>query len=186
MPDIANLLKKDTTHVASLRTSAAEALKKVSPSPPEAQIAFLKELVKNPKEAEKFSKDPKQYTVDHGILLDPALVKFVTDSVLFDTVVDPSGAAVLGDAGLKDLIDMRAGIGGSRINPGTVANAAAVAAGAAVVMAAVAVVTMVVTLVRTQRPQDLVSLQGLGAKGVTLPGGNKFIAGGPVAAGRIR
>lgn len=149
----------------------------------EGQVAFIKELLKSPAETKKFMEDPKQYSVDHGVLLNPDVVKVITNQILFDAVLDDEFCATGGVHVTKDLVDLRGrlrpggirpiGPGGAPVNPA--ANAAAVAAGAAVAMAVVAVVTMVVTLVRAKRPQDLVSLQGLGSTGVLLPGNIRFV-----------
>lgn len=143
----------------------------VKASSTEAQVAFLKELMKNQEETDKFVNNPKQYSIDHGILFSQDVVKVITDAVLYDSVLDRDKIKDFGDNALQDLIDMRAGKPG-----GVKAIPAAVAAAAAVVMAVAAVVTMVVTLVRTERPADLYALVGLGEKGIILPNGRQFIA----------
>ncbi len=173
----ADKMTQDTLQNVSTR------LQNVKFTPVEGQIAFVKELIKQPAEAKAFMNDPKTYAVEHGILLNPDVIRSVVNQVMFDTVLDEELVSTVGQHAAKDIADMRAHlkpgklkvdvVGGGRYNP--VANAAAVAAGAAVVMAVVAVVTMVVTLVRATRPGDLVSLQGLGAKGVLLPGNQVFV-----------
>lgn len=182
-------LELDKATTAEEREKAIERLNNVRFTPVEGQVAFIKELVKQPDEARRFLEDPKRYAVEHGVLLNPNVVKKLNDQILFDVVLDEEFCGSVGPHATKDLIDLRSrlkfgstkikpvGPGGDPINP--VANAAAVAAGAAVVMAAAAVVTMVVTLVRTSHPADLVSLQGLGDKGVLLPGNQRFIARTP-------
>jgi len=157
-------------------------LEKVQFTPVEGQVAFIKEIIKTPDEAKIFLANPKQYAVDHGILIDPQVVKKVVNQVLFDTVLDEEFCGTAGIHVTKDIIDLRdrlkpggikpVGPGGDPVNP--VANAAVVAAAAAVAVAVVEVVTMVVTLVRAKRPADLVSLQGLGEKGIMLPGNISF------------
>lgn len=160
-----------------------ERLENVKFTPVEGQVAFIKELIKRPEETRRFLADPKQYAVDHGILVDPKVVKTVVNQILFDTVLDEEFCGMAGVHVTKDIVDLRdrlkpggikpIGPGGGPVNP--VANAAVVAAAAAVAVAVVEVVTMVVTLVRAKRPADLVSLQGLGTRGVVLPGDMRFI-----------
>ncbi|MFD0958010.1 hypothetical protein [Paenibacillus chungangensis] len=164
------LVAHDAEVIQPLRKEKLDRLDRVKASSVEAQLAFIKELVKNQESTKAFLKDPKKYAVDHGILLSPEVVKAISNAVIFDVALDEEVANTLGSHGLQDLIDMREG------KPtGVHANAAAVAAGAAVVAAAAAVVTMVVTLVRASQPADLVSLQGLGKQGIKLPGGKNFI-----------
>ncbi len=169
--NIGKLIRQDAEVIQPIRRQKLERLDKVKTSSVEAQVAFLKELMKNKEAADEFTKDPKQYTVEHGILFSPEVVKTITDVVLYDTVLGEEKIKDFGDNALQDLIDMRAGKPmGAKSFP------AAVAAGAAVVMAAAAVVTMVVTLVRMQRPGDLYSLSALGDKGIILPNGKQFIS----------
>lgn len=169
-------------------------LSSVKFSPLEAQIAFVKELIKRPEEAKALFADPKQYAIDHGIMMDPAVVQKIVNQVMFDTVLDEDFCRTAGVHVTKDLVDLRdrlkpggikpIGPGGDPVNP--VANAAVVAAAAAVAVAVVEVVTMVVTLVRAKRPADLVSLQGLGAQGITLPGNLRFINRAPAGIAAVR
>jgi hypothetical protein len=168
---VERLTMHDAEVVQPIRERWAQQLDRVKTSPVEAQIAFIKELVKSPEASAAFLKEPKQYAVDHGILLSPEVVKSITDAVIFDTALDQELVKKLGPHALQDLVDMRQG------KPtGVQANAAAIAAGAAAVAAVAAVVTMVVTLVRAKHPADLVSLQGLGAKGILLPNAGSFQA----------
>lgn len=165
------LISHDLEAIQPIRVKKATQLDKVKASPEEAQVAFIKELIKSPDSTNAFLKDPKQYAIDHGILLSPELVKSVSNTILFDVALDSNLTNKLGKNAIKDIIDMREG------KPtGVNANLAAVAAGAAVVMAVAAVVTMVVTLVRVSHPADLVSLQNLTNKGITLPNGRAFQA----------
>lgn len=175
MPDLKEEIKKlqenDNRTNQSDRSKAYRKLSKTKFAPVEAQIAFIKELTKSKTEADAFMKNPKQYAVDHGMLLSPDIVKKLTNQVLFDVGLDKTLTDQLGKYAHKDLIDMR------YQNPfGVRAFPAAVVAVAAVVAAAAAVVTMVVTLVRASRPIDLVALQGLSEKGILLPGNIKFNA----------
>lgn len=162
---------------------AKDRISKVQFTPIEGQVAFIKELIKRPEESRLFLDNPKQYSIDHSVLLHPDVVRTITNQVLFDTTLDEKFSEDMGKYVTKDIVDLRSrlkpggikpiGPGGDPVNP--VANAAVVAAAAAVVMAAAAVVTMVVTLVRAKKPEDLVSLQGLGSTGVILPGNQVFI-----------
>lgn len=167
----------------AMLVATRDRLSNVQFTPVEGQVAFIKELIKMPAEGKLFFADPKQYAVDHGVLLNPDVVRTVTNQVLFDTALDDDFCGTVGPHVTKDIVDLRdrlkpggikpIGPGGDPVNP--VANLAAVAAAAAVVMAVVAVVTMVVTLVRVKKPSDLLSLQGLGSKGVLLPGNQVFV-----------
>lgn len=178
---IGKLLAHDLKVVQPVRNVNSERLDRAKPTSIEGQIAFIKELVKNENEAKAFMKDPKKYSVEHGVLLSPEVVKAITNAILYDAALDDELIQKLGPHGLKDLIDMRQG------RPtGVQANAAAVAAGAAVVMAVVAVATLVVTLVRTSHPADLVSLQGLGQQGIKLPGNKAFVARDQIKAVNVK
>lgn len=185
MPDNFEIPKRiinyDAEIVEPIRRERLARLNQVNLAPVEAQVAFIKELVKSPEETKSFLKDPKQYAVDHGMLLSPEVVKTITDAVLIDVTLKPEVIESFGPNALKDLVDLREGTpSGVILREGTptgvVANAAAVAAGAAAVAAAAAVATAVVTLVRTSKPSDLYLLQGLGEDGITLPNGNEFIS----------
>ncbi|MFA9560475.1 hypothetical protein ACERII_24550 [Evansella sp. AB-rgal1] len=168
---IERLIAHDLEVIQPIREKNLERLEHVKPASVEAQIAFIKELVKSKEQSDAFIKDPKQYAIDHGVLLSPDVVQAITNAVIFDAALSEDLTKNLGPNALQDLIDMREG------KPtGVHANAAAAAAAAAVVMAVVAVVTMVVTLVRTTQPSDLVSLQGLGKQGIKLPQGQNFKA----------
>lgn len=109
----------------------------VTPSDPLLQVKFLKSVMEDAAEADKFVNDPETYSRDHNVILDPAVVKAVTDAVVFDPDLeeldpgtDPKVRAELESLG----------------SPGTVAAwpaavaavSAAVAAGAAVAQAACA------------------------------------------------
>jgi hypothetical protein len=153
--------------VIATRSNAKDAIAQVGASPVRAQLIFLKELAADKKEADAFIRDPKKYSVDHGILLDPNIVALVTQHILVEPIPVAILEAQLGKRAAADILTLRA--------PGNIAAfPAAAAAIAAVVMAAVAVVTMVVTLVRVQRPQDLVALRGIGPKGILMPSGQQF------------
>jgi hypothetical protein len=153
--------------IAETRQKAKDSVSRVGASPVAAQLAFLKGLAADKKEAEAFMKDPKKYAVAHGILFDPGVIELVTQHVLVNPIPIEQLTVQLGPAAAKEVLTLRA--------PGTTAAwPAAVAAIAAVVAAGAAVVTLVVTLVRSNRPQDLVALRGLGPQGITLPSGNKY------------
>lgn len=192
MPDNQTPVRKDLdAGTEKVLASVKSKLDNVQFTPVEGQIAFIKELIKSPAETRAFIAAPKDYAVDHGILLNPDVVRAVVNQVMFDASLDTALHTEIGPSASKDLIDLRdrlkpgglkpVGPGGDPVNPA--ANAAAVAAGAAVAMAVVAVVTMVVTLVRAKKPEDLVSLQGLGAHGVLLPGKQIFVNRGKALGG---
>ena len=103
---IKELLQKDAETVA-IRKKHAEALKKVEFSPIEAQIAFIKELVKDEAEAAKFLKAPKEYALEHNIRLAPETVEELLDSVIFNEDITDPLKDQLGANGLKDLVDLR-------------------------------------------------------------------------------
>lgn len=169
--DTKKLIRRDAEVVQPIRKQNLERLDKVKASSIEVQVAFLKELMKNQEEADEFMKDPKQYTIEHGIMFSPDVVKTISDAVLYDTVLDENKLKDFGENAIKDIVDMRAG------KPSDAKSfPAAVAAAAAVVAAVAAVVTMVVTLVRVERPADLYALAGLGDKGIILPNGKQFVA----------
>ncbi len=166
-----HFIKYDKDLIEAARKKDAETLDKVKFAPVEAQIAFIKELIKKPKEAEDFLRNPKKYTIEHGILLDPKVVKTIVNNIIFDASLDEKVVKEYDINSVRDIVDMREGnVSGPYAMP------AAVAAGAAVVAAVAAVVTMVVTLVRTKKPKDLIALQGLGDKGILLPGKTEFIS----------
>lgn len=165
---IERLKSHDIEAIESIRREKNDNLQKVKAAPVEAQIAFIKELLKNKAETDAFLRDPKQYAVDHGILFSPEVVKAISNSILYDVTLEPEMVNGLGEHALQDIVDMREG------RPVGVNSNAAVAA--AVVVAAAAVVTAVVTVVRTDRPADLISLSGLGRRGVVLPGGIDFVS----------
>lgn len=169
---IESLLKLDAESVQATRRKQIEGMKKITYSPVEAQIAFLKELSRDPVESEKFMKSPVEYAKAHGIVLDREVVKDITDSIYYDVEITDPVKERLGVNGLKDLVDMR-----KDAVTGTNANAAvAVAAGAAVVAALCAVVTAVVTLTRTSKVNtDLKHIKDI--KGtIRLPKGAVFKA----------
>ncbi len=163
------------------RDEAHQQLAKVQFTPIEGQVAFIKELIKLPAEAKKFLDGPKQYSIDHGVLIDPAVVQKVVAQTLFDVALDTEFADAAGPYVVKDIVDLRDRLGPGGIKPvigpggDPVSPTANVVAAAAVVVAVAAVVTAVVTAVRTKRPEDLVSLQALGGRGTLLPNNTMFI-----------
>ncbi|HEV7372568.1 hypothetical protein [Arenibaculum sp.] len=157
----------DNRVVARRRQNLTKTVKLAGASPVEAQIAFIKGLIDNPAEARKFTSSPKDYAVDHGVLLDPDVVREVANGLLFDVNVDGALMGKLGGRAAQDFLDMRS-------NASVAAVPAAVVAGAAVVAAAAAVVEAVVTVVRTSKISDLAALKGLGPNGIRMPGGGRF------------
>ncbi|WGW06001.1 hypothetical protein [Tropicibacter oceani] len=158
-------IETDARIVSPRLTSMARTVALAGSSPIEVQAKFLKGLIDNPSEARKFMESPKGYSVEHGVLLSPELVKTATDALLFDVNVDASKLGKLGAAATRDILDLR-------INNSLAAVPAAVVAGAAVVAAAAAVVEAVVTVVRTSKVTDLLALKGLGPNGIRMPGGD--------------
>ncbi len=152
------------------RAEFKELSKKVDFSPEEAQIAFLKELVKDKAEQETFLKSPKEYAEKHNIVLDPEFVQLTVDSVLFDVEITDPIRERLGENGLKDLVDIR-----GRYVPGATAlGPAAVAAGAACVAAVAAVATLVVTLTRSSKVDNISSIREVANGKIRLPKGREF------------
>ncbi len=193
---------------AEERKAVLAKLDKVQFTPLEGQVAFIKELVKFPEEASKFLENPKEYSVEHGVLIDPAIVQKVSEQVLYDVALDEEFANTVGPHITKDIVDLRNRL---KFGPGTIEpkpidvdpttplgplgpydpRVATVIAAAAVVVAAAAVVEAVVTVVRTKKTADLVSLQGLGENGTVLPRGEVFqdrtgIRGGAVLPNVVR
>ena len=157
----------DMRSIGGEREALKRSLKLAGTSPPEAQLGFLQGLVKDSREADAFMKNPKQYAVDHGVLLDPEIVKGTVDAMVFDANVPQDFLRKIGTKGTQALLDLRA------TNP-VGAVPAAVAAGAAAVAAGAAVVEAVVTVVRTSKVDDFLALKGLGPNGIRMPGGLPF------------
>ncbi len=151
-------------------TSAREAVKRVvslvGASPPEVQLAFLQGLTENKDEADRFQQDPVSYSREHGVLLDPEIVRTAVDVSVFDRGISPAMRDKLGPRALDAL-------GGLRTPGGEVAWPAAVAAIAAVVAAGAAVVSAV-TAVTKNNPADILAMKGLGPRGITMPGGGRY------------
>lgn len=160
-------LQSNLKKVIAVRSNVKDAIAQVGASPVRAQLMFLKGLAADKKEADAFIRDPKRYSVDHGLLFDPNIIELVNRHILVEPIPMDRLEAQLGKRAAADLLTLRA--------PGSInAFPAAVAAIAAVVMAAAAIVTMVVTLVRVDRPQDLAALRGIGPNGIRLPSGQQF------------
>ena len=72
----------------------SEVVQQVGPSDPVLQLQFIVELAKDKAKVDNFLNDPAQFIVRNNIVLDPVIVKYVTDYVLFDPLVpmpdDPS------------------------------------------------------------------------------------------------
>lgn len=163
--DITRRIAENSAKSMELSRKLSTTFKQVGSPPVEAQLAFLKGLVDNKVEADKFLKNPKEYCLKHGIVVSPEVTQLVVHNVINDKGVDPTIVTRYGDKVAGYILDLRA--------PGGQSNAWVVAA-AAVVVAVAAVVTMVVTLLRAQKPEDARVLVGLGQKGMLLPGGAKI------------
>lgn len=185
---IKELLQKDAETVA-IRKKHAEALKKVEFSPIEAQIAFIKELVKDEAEAAKFLKAPKEYALEHNIRLAPETVEELLDSVIFNEDITDPLKDQLGANGLKDLVDLRQMASGNN----ALVSASSVMAGAAVVAAVAAVATAVISATRSTKPSDLSAIRDISSKDpssirrdlnnsplIRLPKGKTFIQRDPI------
>lgn len=122
-------------------------------SPPEEQIAFLKKIMLNQKEYDKFLKAPEDYCGTHTppIILDPKIVEQVQRTVMFDAAIK-ADVAKYGIKAVKDMTDVRAQL--SLRGPGTAAWPAAVAAIAAIVAAAAAVVSAVTSVMKDRVALD--------------------------------
>lgn len=133
-------------NLALLRKNISR-LVKGKTSPPEEQIAFLKKVMLNQKEYDKFLKDPDGYcgTQVPPIILDPKVVEQVQRTVMFDAAIK-ADVAKYGKNAVKDLTDVRSQL--SLVGPGTAAWPVAVAAIAAVVSAAAAVVVAVTAVMK--------------------------------------
>jgi hypothetical protein len=160
-PGLVTRLEVDAQSVTSLRRQLKATVPVIGPSPRDIQVAFLKGLLQNPPEAAAFTKDPVQYSISHGVLLDPEVVQTVTNVLMFDSGISDRVLTTLPEAALQDILDLR--------SPGVAAWPAAVAAIAAVVGAAAAVVTAVTAVLKHQ-PEDIMALKGLGPDGIRIPG----------------
>jgi len=158
------ILDKDAS-LAQIRRKKYQAL---TASPVEAQVAFLKELSRDEDEIKKFMEDPRKYTSDRNITLDPETVKEIVDSTLIDIEFSDAVRAKLGENAIKDIVDMRADV-----ISGTRANVAAAAAVAAVVVMAA---TLVISLTRSNRTARLSELKNIRGTDIRLPKGATFKA----------
>src|SRR5690606_4923481 len=118
-----------------------------------------------PEEMRAFMDDPPRYSIEHGVLLAPDVVRTMVDTVLFGDAVTDRTVERLGPAAARELVSV-----GNPRSPA--AWPAAVSAVAAVVSAAAAVVSAVAALTK-HNAHDLIALKGLGPEGVTLPGGER-------------
>lgn len=150
--------------VASERATLERVVSLVGASPPDIQVAFLKGLAENPDERSSFMEDPAAYSINHGVMLDPALVRTMLDTRLFGEAITDRLVDKIGPLAVNDML-----VGGALGPGGVAAWPAAVAAVAAVVAAAAAVVSAV-TSVTKHNPGDILAMKGLGPKGVTIPG----------------
>jgi hypothetical protein len=148
--------------VGSERATLERLVSLIGPSPVDIQIAFLQRLSERPEEMRAFMDNPPRYSIEHGVLLDPAIVRTMVDTVLFGDPVTDRTVERLGSTAARELVSFG--------NPGSPAAwPAAVSAVAAVVSAAAAVVSAVAASTK-HSANDLIALKGLGPRGVTLPG----------------
>jgi hypothetical protein len=137
----------------------------VGASPIDVQVCFLEGLVGHPQEAEKFLNDPAKYTLEHGVVLDPQLVRDIVATVaLGDDASTLKGR--LSPGALRDVLSLR-----ERPNQGVMEGAATVAT----------VVTGAV-MAAAKTPKDLQRAKGLTTEGVRLPGGRTLRIPGDLRA----
>ena len=117
----------------------------INPSPVEVQVALLKELGQDQEAANAFTRDPRKYCADHGIMLSEELLKAVTDALVAEVALH----------GVSEICGGIATGGGVRALP--VIKAATVITGAVVSLKSALVVAEL-----GQRVIDLKSLKGPG------------------------
>lgn len=144
-----------------------EAVAWVGASPPDVQVCFLQGLVDRPDEAERFLEDPVGFARDSGVLLDPALVRDIVDTVVFGADLKERLGDRLSPGALRDIAYMR-----QQPNACVMAGAATVAAAA---------VSAVTAAVKTEALAEVARLKGLDKAGIRLPGGRVLKAPRDVA-----
>jgi hypothetical protein len=144
-----------------------EAVAWVGASPPDVQVCFLQGLIDRPDEAERFLEDPVGFARDSGVLLDPALVRDIVDTVVFGANLKERLGNRLSPGALRDIAYMR-----QQPNACVMAGAATVAAAA---------VSAVTAAVKTEALAEVARLKGLDKAGIRLPGGRVLKAPRDVA-----
>ena len=118
-------LEAANREAAATQENVARVVSIVGASPPEIQIQFLRGLAENRDEADRFMQDPTGYVREHGVLLDPAVVKTAVDFVAFDSRISPALVDQIGLRAIDQLVGMKTGIGGQVAWPAAVAAVAA-------------------------------------------------------------
>ena len=162
--ELDSLIESDANTVGKDRREQKRATKLVGSSPYEVQLKFLKGLMDNSTEADEFLRDPKQYSIDHGVLLDAEIVKDVLNSTVFDVNVSSELLDKYGIKGVDILLDMRKNCMACVSTSSTV-----------VYSAGDVVVEAVNSAFRGLRPEDLLAIKGLGPNKIRMPGGSKSI-----------
>mmetsp|Transcript_29159 Transcript_29159/g.56246 ORF Transcript_29159/g.56246 Transcript_29159/m.56246 type:complete len:266 (+) Transcript_29159:700-1497(+) len=136
---------------------ATRIVEMIGPSPTDVQVCFLEGLMNNPDEAEEFLKDPAGFSREAGVLLDPELVREISDVVLFGRDLETHLGDKLSPGALVDVARMRE-MPNKRMISDAASSAAATAKG-------------LVGSSGKINAKELMRVKGLDSKGVRLPGG---------------
>ncbi len=147
----------ETEAAAERWQAGVRAVEMIGASPTDVQVCFLEGLVTHPDEAAKFLEDPAGYSKEAGVLLDPRLVREISDVVLYGADLKARLADRLSPGALRDVARMR-----ELPNAGVISGAAATASASASAM---------FSGDRKIDPDELLRIKGLDGKGVRLPGG---------------
>ena len=156
--------------LSQLRMKGQDVVKGIGPSKIPFQVEFLRGLVNDKDEATRFMKDPSGYSVEHGVVLDPEVVRIVQNTAYF--YPGPVRPRNWEPEAVKSLEMMKGNLSAQMSAAGQPAAwPAAVSAAAAVVSAAAAVVTAVTALTSDSRYERL---RGVNPSDYRLPGGKAF------------
>ncbi|WGW05994.1 hypothetical protein [Tropicibacter oceani] len=133
------------------------AVEMIGASPTDVQVCFLEGLASHPDEAKRFMDDPGGYAREAGVLLDPGLLRQISDVVLYGADLQKTLGGRLSPGALRDVARLR-----EMPNAGVISGAAATASAAASAM---------FTATGKIDPDELLRIKGLDGKGVRLPGG---------------
>lgn len=137
---VANTQKTKLRHVVELAGA----------SPPDVQLAFLYGLLSDSKESETFLKDPQGYAAQHGVVVDPNIMRGMVDTLVFGEPMSEKMVQDLGPDVTSALLELR---GNGQVAAFPIAVAAAVAvASAAVALVAQAGQTLDLTTKGLGRP----------------------------------
>lgn len=149
MADVKKIVADSERKVKETRERTEQVVAKAGASPVDVQVCFLEGLIGHPEEAKKFVENPTEYCIEHGVLLDPAVVRDILAVVVLGESMSRLEGRV-SEGALRDIAGMR-----DRSHAGVVQGATTVVAGA---MAATSA-------------EDLARLKGTATKGFRLPGG---------------